>query len=90
MDNGSHTTDSKSEKRLLIDAEEFRRRIEKSIKATREVMLISTGPERLVTLGTALGFLISLRMAEMIDEAELDRRRAELTEECQGGKATRH
>lgn len=66
-----------------IDPSVFLKRVEKKIAIVRENMrermLLGANIEYFTYLGTALGLLTALRVADVIDDAELARRRLELT-----------
>ncbi|VVP44270.1 hypothetical protein [Pseudomonas fluorescens] len=65
--------------RPQLDAEVFLLRGEKSIDSLRERMRLSAAPQRHVYYGMALGLVSALRQAELIDQADFDRRSEALT-----------
>lgn len=60
----------------VIDAEVFWLRLENSIEALRQKMMLSAAPDRQVFYGMAQGMLSALRQAELISEADFERRTA--------------
>lgn len=65
----------------VIDAEVFWLRLENSIEALRQKMMISAAPNRQVFYGMALGMLSAIRQAELISEADFERRSAALADD---------